>query len=115
MPLRILRKHISLEKFHNERSDHNEKFGLEPEPIKGADERLRNYKPWEEYLNSIQKEQKQEEGNFFLAKLFQDEAARTASNETSSNITETRSMMRNQNPNQNRQHPLPKKTPTKGL
>lgn len=104
LTLRVLRKHVKPDAFDFRT------VGLGQDLIDKAGEKLRNYNSWGSYGESFEEGQKAKEGNFFLAKLFQDQTTEIRSNEVSSSISpkKTRSMTRKE---QNRQEPP--QTPTK--
>ena len=73
LSLRVLRQVRDVDTF-----DPNE-VGLEQRFIDQANEMLKTYKSWEPYCNSFKQGhgRQQEEGSFFLAKLYQDNATKT--------------------------------------
>ncbi|RJE24327.1 hypothetical protein PHISCL_03332 [Aspergillus sclerotialis] len=75
------------------------RFGLDPNLVKDAEDRLSGYGSWGEYRKSFQKGKEQREGNFFLAKLFQDQAAELVTDEISWSVSpkKTRSMTKTPN------------------
>ncbi|OJJ85315.1 uncharacterized protein ASPGLDRAFT_81751 [Aspergillus glaucus CBS 516.65] len=64
------------------------KFGLDQKFIDEANHTLREYDSWKIYCDSFEdgRERNQKEGNFFLAKLYQDNAAKVESKEVSESI-----------------------------
>lgn len=68
LSLRVLRQAVVANTF-----DPNE-VGLEQRFIDQANEMLRNYDSWNTYRKSFENGEEQHEGNFFLAKLYQDNA-----------------------------------------
>lgn len=87
LTLRILWKSVDPKEFDYD------KFGLDLTLVKDAENKLSGYRSWEEYRKSFQ-EKKPREGSFFLAKLFQDQAAEILTDEISCSISprKTRSM-----------------------
>lgn len=104
LTLRILREPFKPKKFNFET------VGLNQDLIKKAEEKLRPYGSWGSYCESFRRGQKPKEGNFFLAKLFQDQTVEIRSNGVSSSISrkDTRSMAQDEDSRQE-----PPQTPTK--
>lgn len=103
LTLRILRQPVKPRYFNFDT------VGLDQGLIAKADERLRSYGSWKSYRESFAR-QKPKEGNFFLAKLFQDQTMTIKSDGVSSSISrrETRSMTQGEEDRQE-----PPQTPTK--
>ena len=103
LTFRILRKPVKPKHFNFAT------VGLDQDLITKADEKLGSYGSWKSYHESFMR-QKPKEGNFFLAKLFQDQTMEIKSDGVSSSISreETRSMTQGE---ENRKEPP--QTPTK--
>lgn len=82
LSLRVLQNKVDIDYFVPK------EFSLDQKSIDEANHMLREYNSWKIYCDSFEdgREKKQKEGNFFLAKLYQDNTAKVKSKEVSESI-----------------------------